>query len=211
MALYYPGKLEKIKITSEFKELLLEVELNKDILEIEGLYFYDTLSYRSTAPLYKYNPLDKGYSRQKYNGCPLFYLVGTDYLIYDLSQKDQPIGLTTFGQSKPTEIDDKYIILSEEEKNFKDIVERSIRIGGEILPKSNEKDVYKICEELISNKGLEDYIDIYDLNSFTRPVSKIWLVTKIMEFLKKFGYENASYELDPNNIRIRFNEYLNNK
>ena len=104
-----------------------------------------------------------------------------------------------------------FISNPEEEKNFKDIVERSIRIGGEILPKSNEKDVDKICEELISNKGLEDYIDIYDLNSFTRPVSKIWLVTKIMEFLKKFGYENASYELDPNNIRIRFNEYLNNK
>lgn len=209
MALYYPGKLEKIKITPEFKELLFEVELDKDILEIEGLYFYDTLSYRSTAPLYKYNPLDKGYSRLKYNSCPLFYLVGTDYLVYDITEKNKPIGLTTFNQSKPTEINHKYIILSEDEKNFKDIIEKSIKIAGEILPISDENDMLKIYEELVSNKGLEDYIDIYDINSFTRPVSKIWLTTKVMEFLKKFGYEDASYELSPYHLKIRFNEFLN--
>lgn len=117
MACYYPGKLEKIKITPEFKELLFEVELDKDILEIEGLYFYDTdLLYKSTAPLYKYDPIDKGYSRQKYNGCPLFYLVGTDYLVYDITERDKYIGLTCFKQSKPTEIDHEYIILSKEQE-----------------------------------------------------------------------------------------------
>ena len=154
MAKYYPEKLEKIKITEEFKELLFKVDLNTDLLKIEGLYFYDIISYESTAPLYIYDTLDEGYSRLKYNGCPLFYLVGTDYLVYDLSQKDQPIGLTCFNQSKPREIDHKYIILQEDENNFKNIVEKSIKIAGEILPKSDENDMLKIYEELVSNKGV---------------------------------------------------------
>ena len=46
MAKYYPEKLEKIKITEEFKELLFKVDLNTDLLS-SPYYPYLVDKYRS--------------------------------------------------------------------------------------------------------------------------------------------------------------------
>lgn len=190
---YYPGKLEKIKITPEFKELLFEVELDKDILEIEGLYFYDTdLLYKSTAPLYKYDPIGKAYSRQKYNGCPLFYLVGTNYLVYDITQKGETIRLTSY-QSKPTEINPKYIILSEEEKIFKDLVEKSVESYKELSNKQSE----------FIDKELEEIVDCYDIKYKSKNI-KITVCDIMLRFLIKVGFDDAKYELQNDRVIFKF-------
>lgn len=168
---YYPNMLKKIKITPEFKELLYKVELESDLLKIEGLFFYNIIDYKSTSPLYIYNPITDAYSRLKYNGCPLFYLVGSDYLVYNPTTKNAAIRLTTFNQSRATEIDHKYIV---------------------------------------EDKEVEDHIPVYT-EYFEKPVSKRWLATKIMSFLMKFGYDNASYELTSNKLIIKFNDKPDNK
>lgn len=116
------------------------------------------------------------YVNLKYNHSYLFYVPNKKYIIYNSTIN---IGL----------LNDKQLI----------DLHKSINI--------DEK--YIVRDDLVpldTDKKLEDYIDCKDLDAFRKPVSKRWLSTKILNFLKCFGYDNATYELNPKILKIFFNE-----
>lgn len=176
------GVLEPIEVTSLFKKKLVSLYMTNDNFpKINDLIIMDA-TYDKISPIYIYTEcettkdgetyISRGMSRLVYNKHPLFYVSGSDYLVY--SPEVDTVGLKIFGQNVPVEINRDYIKVNE----FKPVEKPEIILEG---------------------KRLEDIVDCSDM---TTPYNMRDIVEKICLFLEACGRPVEHREFSPNHIKI---------